>query len=96
MIYAIILMYTVSVDEVDRHAEAHLAWLRGQYAKDVFLLSGQQRPRLGGFILAPAMDRASLDAILASDPYVRAGVAEYQVIEVAVKFANDALKFLLG
>ena len=93
--YAIILTYTVPVDEVDEHAESHLAWLRDRYRDGHFLLSGQQRPRVGGFILAPNMTRSSLDAILAGDPYVSAGVGEYRVIDVDVKFAAAEIGFMV-
>lgn len=91
--YAIILTYTVPVAEVDKHAEAHLAWLRDRYRDGHFLLSGQQRPRVGGFILAPSMARSSLDAILAGDPYISTGVGEYRVIDVDVKFAVSQFGF---
>ena len=92
--YAIILRYKVPLHEVDRHVDAHRAWLREHYADGHFLLSGAQRPRVGGFILAAAMARAKLDAILAGDAFKTAGVADYEVIDVAATTTSPELAFL--
>ena len=92
--YAIILRYKVPLHEVDRHADAHRAWLREHYAAGHFLLSGAQRPRVGGFILAAAMARAKLDAVLAGDAFKTAGVADYEVIDVAATTTSPELAFL--
>ncbi|MCR6631054.1 MAG: hypothetical protein NVV74_13965 [Magnetospirillum sp.] len=37
----------------------------------------------------------SLEARLAGDPFARAGVATYQVIEVAVRFTDPRLAFVM-
>ncbi len=92
--YAIILRYKVPLTEVDRHVEAHRAWLREHYAAGHFLLSGAQRPRVGGFILAAAIERAKLDAILNGDAFKIADVADYEIIDVAANMASPALAFL--
>lgn len=92
--YAIILRYKVPLHEVGRHVDAHRAWLREHYAAGHFLLSGAQRPRVGGFILAAAMARAKLDAILAGDAFKTAGVADYEVIDVAATTTSPELAFL--
>ncbi|MEW6560893.1 MAG: YciI family protein [Planctomycetota bacterium] len=92
--YAIILRYKVPLHEVDRHVDAHRAWLREHYAAGHFLLSGAQRPRVGGFILAAAMARAKLDAILAGDAFKTAGVADHEVIDVAATTSSPELAFL--
>ena len=92
--YAIILRYKVPLHEVDRHVDAHRAWLREHYAAGHFLLSGAQRPRVGGFILAAAMARAKLDAILAGDAFKTADVADYEVIDIAATTTSPDLAFL--
>lgn len=92
--YAIILRYKVPLSEVDRHVAAHRVWLREHYAAGHFLLSGAQRPRVGGFILVAAMERAKLDAILADDAFKKADVADYEVIDVAATSTSPELAFL--
>lgn len=75
------LTYTAPLDAVDAVLEAHVAWLDEQYDKGVFLASGRKNPRDGGVILAVAEDRARIEAIAASDPFVGAGVCAYRITE---------------
>jgi len=93
--YAIILRYKAPMAEVDKHVEAHRGWLREHYAAGQFLISGAQRPRVGGFILAAAMERTTLDGILAGDPLKRSDVADYEVIEFAATRTASQLEFLV-
>jgi uncharacterized protein YciI len=92
--YAVILHYKAPPSEMDRHVDAHRAWLREQYAAGHFLLSGPQRPRVGGLILAAPMERAELDAILAADAFAQARLADYEVIEFAPTMTAPALASL--
>lgn len=93
--YAVILRYTRPLADVEAQLEAHRAWLRDNYAAGRFLLAGPQRPRTGGLILAAAMERAELDAVLARDPFHQAGVAAYEVIEFAPTTTDKRLSFLV-
>lgn len=93
--YAIILRYTRPLADVETLLEAHRAWLRDNYAAGRFLLAGPQRPRTGGFILAAAMERDELDALLGRDPFHQAGVAAYEVVEFAPTTADKRLAALV-
>ncbi len=93
--YAIILRYKRPLTDVDKHVEAHREWLRKNYAAGTFLISGRQRSGAGGFILASAIERAQLDAILAGDPFGQNDVTDYEVIEVAPSMADERLSFLI-
>jgi uncharacterized protein YciI len=93
--YAIILRYKRPLTDVDKHVEAHREWLRKNYAAGTFLISGRQRSGVGGFILASAIERAQLDAILAGDPFGQNDVADYEGIEVAPSMADERLSFLI-
>jgi uncharacterized protein YciI len=92
--YAVVLRYKVPLAEVEKHIEAHRVWLREHYAAGNFLISGPQRPRVGGFILTSTMERAKLDGILAGDAFKKADVAEYEVIEFAGTTTAPQLAFL--
>jgi len=54
-----------------------------------------QRSGAGGFILAAAIDRGQLDAVLASDPYGQNDLADYEIIEVVPSMADERLSFLI-
>src|SRR5260221_2954722 len=52
--YAIVLRYKRPLSEVDKHVDAHRAWLRKNYADGTFLVSGRQRSGTGGFFFVAA------------------------------------------
>lgn len=93
--YMVLLTYTAPLAEIDRHGAAHRDWLKTCYDDGIFLASGPQEPRVGGAILAHGLARDELVARLAQDPFAQAGIATYQVIQVAVRLADPRLAFLL-
>ena len=92
--FIVLVTYTKPLEAVNAALDAHRAFLKRQYAAGVFLASGPQNPRTGGVILAQAPDRASLDAVLATDPFRTQGVADYAVIEFLPNMTDDRLAFL--
>jgi uncharacterized protein YciI len=72
---------TAPLERIDELIPAHVDRLEHNYAAGRFLASGRQVPRTGGVILARASSREILEAVLAEDPFGRAGVADYQVVE---------------
>ena len=76
---------------VDAQLDAHRDFLREQYGRGVFLMSGPKDPRTGGIIVATAETRAEIEAVIALDPFKRAGVADYEVTEFVPTMTSDAL-----
>ncbi|MEV6104777.1 YciI family protein [Streptomyces sp. NPDC051940] len=88
------LTYTAPLDRVDAALDAHVAWLTGLYDDGVALASGRKNPREGGVIIAVAKDRAEIEALVAQDPFVTAGVATYGITEFqATKTAPQLAEF---
>jgi uncharacterized protein YciI len=79
--FVLLLTYTKPLAEVDVLMREHVAWLDEQYDAGRFLVSGRQIPRTGGVILARGDDRAEIEALAASDPFVSGGVATCEVIQ---------------
>ena len=75
------LTYLKPLDEVDTLMRPHMAWLRKQYAEGRFVVSGRQVPRVGGVIIAHGDDRTEIEALAATDPFVRGGVATVEVTQ---------------
>jgi uncharacterized protein YciI len=90
-VFVVTLSYTAPMEQVDAHLEDHRAWLDRQYAAGVLLASGAKVPRTGGIVLAGGLDRAALDALLAEDPFAKAGVAAYDVVEFTATKTAPAL-----
>ena len=81
--YALALVrYRKDLEEVLPHLEAHRAYLRQLKERGWLIASGPLDPRHGGALLLrlPGDQDASaaLDRIRDDDPFVRAGVAQYE------------------
>ncbi|MCX0247256.1 YciI family protein [Streptomyces drozdowiczii] len=85
------LSYTAPLERVDAALDAHVAWLDRQYAAGVFIASGRKNPRDGGVILAVGEDRAAIERLAASDPFVVEGVCAYRITEFIATKTSDAL-----
>lgn len=89
--FALIARYLAPADEVDRHLDAHRDWIIGNFAAGRFLLTARQVPLVGGLILARGGDIDEMRALVADDPFVRTGVAEYEILEFAPARLADGL-----
>lgn len=85
------LSYTAPMDRVDAALNAHVAWLDQQYETGVFIASGRKNPRDGGVILAVGDDRAAIERLAATDPFVVEGVCAYRITEFIATKTSDAL-----
>ncbi len=79
--FVLLLTYVKPLAEVDLLMREHVDWLNEQYAAGRFLVSGRRIPRTGGVILAHGDDREAMEALAATDPFVRGGVATVEVIQ---------------
>jgi len=79
--FVVLLTYTAPLAEVDDALPDHGEWLEQQYEAGHFLASGRRVPRVGGVIIARAMARGALEALLATDPFAVRDLATYQVVE---------------
>ncbi|HTO29128.1 MAG TPA: YciI family protein [Devosia sp.] len=91
--FILTLTYVAPLEEVDRHVPAHMDWIKAGYASGTFLASGRKVPRTGGFVLAKG-ERAEIEALVATDPFMLAGVTRYDIAEVAVAFTAPGLEQL--
>jgi len=93
--YAIALVrYRRPLEEVMAHVEPHRAYLRDLKAKGLLLASGPLDPRYGGALLLRVPDeaaQATLDRVRDGDPFVHAGVAQYEVWPWAPSIGREAL-----
>ena len=90
------LRYTAPLDDVDALLADHVAWLKSQHEAGHFIAWGRKVPREGGMIMAHAADRDEAEALAASDPFVKGGVATVEVIEFTPNFVAPGLEGLQG
>ncbi|WP_293881580.1 YciI family protein [Sphingomonas sp.] len=91
----VILTYLIDVHEVDVHRPAHVDWLKLAYDNGVMLASGRQRPTTGGVLIFRG-DKAAVEAIVATDPFVLNGVARAKVIHFVATMAEPLMVEALG
>lgn len=92
--FIINLTYTVALKKVDTYLEEHIVYLKEQYAKGNFIMSGKKNPRTGGIILSNLKDREKLLNILGEDPFKKNNLAEYEIIEFEPSMTSKELDFL--
>ena len=80
--YAIaIIRYRRPLDDVLAGLDAHRAYLRDLRSRGILLASGPFEPRSGGALLLRVPEGSGagdLDAIRDADPFVAAGIAQYE------------------
>lgn len=92
--FVISVTYQKPLEEVDAHLEAHIKFLKENYAKGFFLASGRQIPRTGGIILALASSKAEVEALIKHDPFYIHDVATYAITEFTPSMTSPELAFL--
>jgi uncharacterized protein YciI len=80
MFFVVLLHYVKPLAEVDTVRPRHMEHLERYAKQGVFHAWARRDPPLGGVLVATARDRATLDAIVALDPYVQEGVAQVEVV----------------
>ncbi len=89
------LTYIVPLDQVDAHIAPRMEWVAKGYQDGIFLASGRKEPRTGGVILAQGK-RDALETLVATDPFVTAGVAQYEITEISLTRTAPGLERLKG
>jgi len=88
--FAVLLKYIKPLDQIDAVLAPHRAYLRTNCDAGRFVVAGRQVPRTGGLILARAESKEELRKLVEDDPFYKAGVAEYDIIEFVPAVYNSA------
>jgi len=93
--YAIaIVRYRRPLDEVLTVTDEHRAYLKSLHDAGVLLASGPLDPRSGGALLLRVPDgnvQETLDRVRDGDPYVRKGMAQYELLPWAPGIGKESL-----
>lgn len=96
--YAIaIIRYRRPLDDVLSVLDAHRAYLKTLYDAGTLLVSGPLDPRSGGALLLRVPDDSvwpTLDSIRDNDPYVKNGMAQYELLPWAPSTGLEKLDSL--
>lgn len=93
-----IIRFRTPLEQVMPVVDAHRAYLAELKEKGLVLASGPLDPRNGGALLLRVPDDAvdaTLDAVRDNDPYIKANVAQYELLPWAPTIGKDALDQLV-
>jgi uncharacterized protein YciI len=93
--FLLLARYTRPAEEVDKHLEGHKAWIMRQFEAGTFVATAREVPLIGGLILANATDADQLRAVIAEDPFVVNGLADYELREFAPARVAEGLEKLM-
>lgn len=92
--FIIELTYKVPIEKIEEYLAAHVSFLDKYYASGNFMASGRKVPRDGGFILAKAPDKKTVESIISQDPFYIHGFADYRIIEIIATRKIESLTAL--
>lgn len=81
MFFVVLLHYTKPLADVDQVRAEHISHVERSAGRGILVAWARRSPPVGGVLVAVAPDRKTLEAVLAEDPYVKAGVASPEVVE---------------
>jgi uncharacterized protein len=70
--------YLQPPDVVEQTRPAHLEWLQQEVDAGRLILAGRQEDGSGGMLITADMDADAVAALVAADPYTKAGAARYE------------------
>jgi uncharacterized protein YciI len=79
-VFLMISKYLAPTAEVDAARDDHIAFLDDLEARGYVVTAGRQDPPVGGVILFDVDTEAEARTLIAGDPYVQRGLAEYSPI----------------
>lgn len=92
--FIVSLSYKCKLEEVDKHLDDHVEYLKQEYANGNFIASGRKIPRTGGIILSGVKNKDELEMILTKDPFNKAGIAEYDITEFIPSMVANGFEIL--
>lgn len=91
-LFTIDIEYTVPLEQVEAHIEAHIDFLNKHYDAGNFIVSGPKVPRNGGVIIAVSTSREKVKEIILEDAFHKAGIARYTITEFFPRMKAEGLK----
>jgi len=83
MLFIVTLTYRQPPAQIEAQLGPHRAWLAEWTSAGHVLVAGPLESATGGLIVVHADDRAALDALMASDPFVVHGLVDVAVLAMA-------------
>lgn len=86
--------YLKPLSEVDVYVTQHRSYLQKLINEGKLLMGGRQNPPTGGILIA-VTTKEELQTLLKEDPFMKAGAAEYTILEFNLTLCDSQLRALL-
>lgn len=96
LMHILVVRHLTDYADVRRHTPEHIEYLERLHSAGVFILSGQTEYIQAGVIIAYGVSRESIETLVADDPYVVAGVSEYEILTIKLRRVDDPVTVALG
>jgi uncharacterized protein YciI len=90
-LFVVSLRYLVPLEEIDTAMPRHMTFLDKHYGQGDFLVSGRQVPRTGGIIITRGKNRAAVERMMQSDPFVKGKMASIDIVEFSASQMGKGL-----
>jgi uncharacterized protein YciI len=95
--YAIaIVRYRHTLEEAESYREAHRNYLLDLKKSGLLIASGPFDPHFGGALILRVPDVETLDRIRDEDPFIKHGLAQYELLPWNVKTGKEDLDKIGG
>lgn len=88
------LTYTAPLEQVDAHRGPHVDWLRQLADEGLMIIAGRTDPATGGVLIFRG-EKAEVEPLAQTDPFVIAGVASAEVVAFRASITTEAIVALL-
>lgn len=79
--FVVLIHYKCPLEEIDKYLSVHREFLDYHYKQGRLVVSGPQKPRTGGVVIATGNDRELVEEMFKEDPLQLAELADYEFIE---------------
>ncbi|TYC63560.1 hypothetical protein FMN50_04310 [Rhodobacterales bacterium] len=92
--FVVTLTFSENKAKAPEFMKGHNAWIQEGFDRGLFLMVGSLQPNMGGAIIAHETSRETLQAFVATDPFVAEGIVSATILEITPSRLDDRLGFL--
>ena len=79
----------------DALIDEHIKWVKQAFASMQFIVAGPKGGQPGGYIVTKSMPENEISDLVSRDPFVVAGVADYEILSFDVAFMQPMLESIV-
>ena len=94
--FIVFLKFSNNKNSASQFMEGHKEWIKRGFDDDVFLLTGNLQPSLGGGIVAHNTSLHDLQKRVNDDPFVAQNIVSAEIFEITSPKVDARLNFMIS